>query len=148
MLNRVGIYKRFKAQYPADRPVDLARLLGVKPQAVLQWKDGKRQVPWHRLKAVSDEQGVCWDWLLEGKEPKYHPHGKTIPCTPFDRHSINQRFLSLFPGLSQGKLAKELGVKQMSVYRWRHDISQVPWERLRYAVDSKGVTWEWLIGGG
>jgi DNA-binding transcriptional regulator YdaS (Cro superfamily) len=147
MFDRIGIYERFKGQYPAARPIDLARLLSVRPQAVLQWKDGKRQVPWRRLKVIIDEQGICWDWLLEGKAPKYHRHGNKPASHEFDRHGINMRFLSLFPDMSQAKVAKELGVKQMSVYRWYHSISQVPWERLKYAVDTKGVTWEWLIEG-
>ncbi len=104
-------------------------------------------VPWHRLKTLVDEQGLSWDWLIEGKEPKYRRRSKSEEGQPFDRHGINQRFLSLFPGLSNAKLGKELGVRDTTVFKWRHDMEQIPWERLRYAVDTKGVTWDWLLEG-
>ncbi len=147
MLDKRGIYQRFIEFYPSKTPYELAMRLGIDHSLAYQWQEGKCPVSWRRLKALADEEGVCWDWLIEGKKPKYRPPGKKTFCQPFDRHGINKRFLSLFPGLSQGKLAKELGVKQMSVYRWCHDISQVPWERLKYAVDFKEVTWEWLLEG-
>lgn len=49
--------------------------------------------------------------------------------------------------MSQKTLGDLLGISQMTVYRWHHNISQIPWERLKYAVDNKGVGWEWLIEG-
>ena len=147
MLDKNGIYLRFIEYYPSETPYELAKLFKIDPAATYQWKEGKRPVPWHRLKTLVDEEGISWDWLLEGKKPKYHRQGKNAICRSLDRHAINQRFLSLFPGMSQAKLAGELGVKQMSVYRWCHDLAQVPWERLKHAVDTKGVTWEWLIEG-
>ncbi len=147
MLDKQRIYQRFTAFYSVKTPYELAMKLGISHSMTYQWRDGTSPVPWRRLKALVDEQGVSWDWLLEGREPKYRPRGGNTKCRPFNRHAINKRFFSLFPGLSQGKLAKELGIKQVSVYRWVHDVSQVPWERLKYAVDIKGVTWEWLIEG-
>ena len=147
MLDRKGIYERVMTQYSVTRPVDLARKLGVKPQVVLQWKEGVRQVPWHRLKVLVDAQGLCWDWLIEGKEPKHQIRTAKEPEQPFDRHGINERFLSLFPDCSNAKLGKELGVRDTTVFKWRHDMEQVAWERLKHAVDTKGVTWEWLLEG-
>ena len=147
MLDKQKIYQRFITFYQVETLYELATKLGVNHSVTYQWRDGTSPVPWRRLKALVDEQGVSWDWLLEGREPKYRPHGENTKRRSFNRHAINKRFLSLFPGLSQGKLAKELGVKQVSVYRWVHDVAQVPWERLKYAVDSKGVTWEWLLEG-
>ena len=147
MFNRIGIYERFASCHSFERPTELAEILGVTRQIVNHWKSGFRPIPWHRLRTLVDEQGISWDWLIEGKRPKHHRHGKDTACRPFDRHAINHRFLSLFPDMSQAGLARELGVKQMSVYRWCHDKAQVPWERLKYAVDTKGATWEWLIEG-
>lgn len=147
MFDRKGIYERVMAQYSVVRPVELARKLGIRPQVVLQWKEGVRQVPWLRLKALVDDQGLSWDWLIEGKEPKYRRHANKEAGQPFDRHGINQRFLSLFPDYSNAKLGKELGVNGTTVFKWRHDMEQVAWERLKYAVDTKGVTWEWIIEG-
>ncbi len=147
MLDRKGIYERVMTQYSVTRPVDLARKLGVKPQVVLQWKDGVRQVPWHRLKVLVDAQCLSWNWLIDGKEPKYRNPIKEESGHPFDRHGINQRFLSLFSDYSNAKLGKELGVRDTTVFKWRHDMEQVSWERLKYAIDSKGVTWDWLIEG-
>ena len=99
------------------------------------------------MKKLIDEQGLSWDWLLEGKEPKHNHRAKKAAEQAFDRHAINQRFLSLYPDVSQVKLGKILGINEKMVFRWRHDMAQVSWERLKHEVDTKGVTWEWLIEG-
>jgi hypothetical protein len=98
-------------------------------------------------KKLVDEHDLSWDWLIEEREPKSRKRRKNEVCAPLDRHDINQRFLSLFPGKSQAKVAEELGIKQTTVFKWHRDMSQVPWERLKYAVDNKRVTWEWLLEG-
>ena len=147
MFDKQGIFKRFAACYPADTIAELARTIGVHHSTVFQWRSGKNPIPWLRLKTLVDEQGISWDWLIDGVEPQRHSHTKNTFPRPLDRHAINQRFLSLFPGMSQAKVAKELGINQTTVFKWEHSISQVPWERLRYAVSTKGVTWEWLLEG-
>lgn len=147
MFDRKGIYKRVMAQYSVVRPVELARRLGIKPQVVLQWKDGIRQVPWLRLKALVDEHDLSWDWLLEGREPEHWHHAKKTTGKTFDRKGINDRFLSLYPDCSQNKLGKVLRVNGTTIFKWRNYLSQVPWKRLKHAVDTKGVTWDWLIEG-
>ncbi len=93
------------------------------------------------------EHGLSWDWLIEGREPKHQRRTAEKAEQPFDRHGINQRFLSLLPNCSNAKLGKELGVRDTTIFKWRHDMEQVAWERLKYAVDTKGVTWEWLLEG-
>ena len=147
MFDKQGIFKRFAECYPVDTIAELARSIGVHHSTVFQWRSVKNPIPWARLKALVDEQRISWDWLIDGAEPKHHKHNKNISSRPLDRHAINQRFLSLFPGMSQAKVAKELGINQTTVFKWEHGISQVPWERLRHAVSAKGVTWEWLIEG-
>ena len=147
MIDKSGIYKRFMECYPDETPYSLAAKFGIHHSLTYQWREGKTPIPWHRLKALVDEQNLSWDWLIVGREPKHRSHSKREEGQPLDRHGINQRFLSLFPGLSNAKLGKELGVRDTTIFKWRHDMEQVPWERLKYAVDAKGVTWEWLIEG-
>ena len=147
MFDRRGIYNRFASCYSTDKPTELARLLGLKQPTVQEWKSGKNAIPWQRLKKVVYEHGLSWDWLIEGKEPKHSHRTAKGAEQPFDRHGINQRFLSLFPDCSNAKLGKELGVRDTTVFKWRHDMEQVAWERLKYAVDAQDVTWEWLLEG-
>lgn len=147
MLDRIGIYQRFALRCGAKTPSALARAMGVTQQTTSQWSLGQRQVPWKRLKEVIDIQGLSWNWMLEGKEPKQSGRGKRKKGKAFDSHAINQRFLSLFPDLSNAKLGKRFGVSPMTVFRWHHDMCQVPWDKLKYAVDNMNVTWEWLLEG-
>ena len=147
MLDREGIYTRFADCHDAVRSAQLAKIYGVTRQTANSWKHGTNPIPWEYLKSLVDTQGLSWDWLIEGKEPKHCRRREDNASQPLDRHGINQRFLSLFSGISQGKLAKEFGINQTTVFKWEHDMSQVPWERLKYAVDNKGATWEWLLEG-
>ncbi len=145
MIDRLGIYQRFAKCYKSKSPYELAIKLGIKSPDVYQWKDGQRPIPWDKLKDLLDEQQLRWDWLIEGKGPKNYQR-KSEKSEPLDRHAINQRFLSLFPNMSHAKIGKELGVNPGTISKWRRDL-EVPWERLKYAVDNKGVTWEWLLEG-
>ena len=146
MFDRVEIYDRFAECYLATY-AELAAILGIARQTAHNWKVGRYPLPWTRLKTLVDDQCLSWDWLLEGKGPKHRRRSKRQSHQPFDRHAINQRFLSLFSELSQAKLGKELGVNGTTVFKWRHAMEQVSWERLKDAVDVKGVTWEWIIEG-
>ena len=147
MFDRQGIYQRFSDCHLARTPVQLAKKLGLRHASVFRWRSGEKPIPWKWLKTLVDDQGVTWDWLLEGKEPKYRNPIEKNTERSFDRHGINQRFLSLFPDHSNAKLGNELGVRDTTVFKWRHDMEQVAWERLKHAVDTKGVTWEWLLEG-
>ncbi len=147
MLDRTGITKRFLSCFPEKAPTDLAEFFNVTPATVFQWLSGVRDVPWNRIKEVADVQAISWDWFIEGHEPKNAKRKPVRKARPFDWPAINQRFLSLFPDLSQKKLGILVEVSQVSVYRWHHSKSNVPWEKLKYAVDTQGVTWEWLLEG-
>lgn len=146
MLDRRDINTRFFECFPEDTRYALAKIFGVHTSLTYRWKNGEVPVPWHCLKWLVDAHRLSWDWLIDGKEPKHRKRLKGEVLQPLDRHAINQRFLSLFPGMSQAEIGEELGgINPGTVYKWRHDVAQVPWERLKYAVDNKGVTWEWLL---
>lgn len=147
MLDRQEIARRFFECYPTKTRYALAKNFGVHLSITYKWHEGLAPVPWHRIKDLVDEQGISWDWIIDGKEPKYRQRQNNEKPHPLDRNAINQRFLLLFPNMSQAQIGKEIGVNPGTVYKWRHNISQVPWERLKYAVINKGVTWDWLIEG-
>lgn len=89
--------------------------------------------------------------MLEGRGEKHHPLKKPIrrrsksPKFPIDE--INSRFLSLFEGQKQTSIAAKLGVTSAAVSEWKHNLDRVPWEKLKYAVDTFGVRWDWLLDG-
>lgn len=147
MFDRAGIYARFADCHGVVRSAQLANIHNVTRQTANSWKHGRNPIPWEYLKNLVDGQGLSWDWLIEGKEPKHRDFRDGERSNALDVHAINQRFISLFPNMSQAQIGKELGVNPGTVFKWRHGISQVPWERLKYAVDGKEVTWEWLIEG-
>jgi len=147
MSDRQAIYKRFAGCYGAESAVQLAGILGLNRKTVYQWELGTRPVPWKRMKRVIDEQGICWDWLLEGQGPKARPNHDPGKCHPLNRREINQRYLSLFPAASQEEQGKLIGVSQAMVSYWVTATLQVPWDKLKSAVDDKGVTWDWLLEG-
>ncbi|MCD8244788.1 MAG: hypothetical protein LUD38_13555 [Parabacteroides sp.] len=147
MFDRRAIYSRFAEFCGAESAVQLAGILGLNRKTVYQWESGARQVPWKRLKLVVDEQGIRWDWILEGKEPKNRPNHDPSACRPMNRREINQRYLSLFPALPQAELGNLIGVSQAMISYWVNATSQVPWEKLKATVDGKGVTWDWLLEG-
>ena len=147
MFIRQEIFARFASCYPYEKLVDLAAAMETTPQVVDHWKTGRTPIPWGKLKNLVDDKGIRWDWLIEGSGPKLRKRREGEVAQPLDRHGINERFLSLFPGMSQAKIAAELGINQTAAFKWRHDVEQGPWERLKYAVDNKGVTWEWLLEG-
>ena len=147
MLDKVEIYKRFAACQAATTPAQIARIFGVSRPTASRWKSGLNPIPLKYLKQVADKYCVTWDWLMDGKEPQHRQKQKGKECKQLNRHDINNRFLSLFPRMSQAKIAEELEVKQTSVFRWCNDRALIARESLKYAVDNKNVTWEWLIEG-
>lgn len=101
MLDKEGIYKRYIEDYAIPGITELAAYLGIKYQTIHGWKKGKYPIPWSRLKKLIDEKGLCWDWLIDGKEPKHRKRRKNEALKEeLDRHAINQRYLSLFPKMS------------------------------------------------
>ncbi len=147
MFDWVAIYNRFAEVYEAKHSTELARILGVSKQSTHYWKTGKSHVPWRRLKKLVDEKCLSWDWLIEGKEPKLSCIQNTLPSGDFDWTGMSKRFLGLFPDKRQTVIAKQLGVAQETVSKWSRGEKHVPWEKLKYARISYGVSWEWLIQG-
>lgn len=64
-----------------------------------------------------------------------------------DREAIGRRFFSCFQELSPTELSKCFAVTPPTVFQWRSGHRHVPWEKLKYAVDVKGVRWDWLLSG-
>ena len=147
MDDKAGIYKRFAHCHGAKNSAQLAKICGVPPQTSHSWKSGKNPIPIRYLKRLVDKQVISWDWLLEGNEPVISPLRVGKRPKPLSRHGINKRFFGLFSDMSQSEIAEELGITQTSVCRWFNDKATVPWKRLKYAVDTKGTTWEWLLEG-
>ena len=147
MFDRQGIYRRFNESYETETPYELAMKLGINHAIVYQWQKGERPIPWPRLKTLVTEQRLSWDWLIKGVGPKYCHCQKNKRSESFEHHAINERFLSLFPKMSHAEIGKEIGVNPGTISKWRRGISQIPWERLKDAVDKKGVTWHWLLEG-
>lgn len=148
MLKNEDIYKRFAECYSAGNSGELARILGITHQTINQWKSGKKQVPWLRMRTLVRQKLISWDWLLEGKGEMLQQFHTVKPFDDdFHIEGINTRFLSLFTESSQVMLAQRLEVSQVTISKWVHSIQQVPWEKLRYAVDTFHVSWNWLIDG-
>ena len=148
MLNRREIDLRFFECFPDQTCYALAKKFDVHPSLTYQWQAGKAHVPWHRLKSLVDEQGLSWDWLIDGREPKRRKRRNSQMPRELDRRAINERFLSFFPGKSHAEIGRELGgLNPGTIGKWRLHTAQVPWERLKYAVDTLGTTWEWLLEG-
>ena len=97
------------------------------------------------MKTLVNDQNLSWDWLLDGKPPTHSP--ARDKRNSLSTKGINQRFLSLFPGLTQQQLAESLDIRQPVVAAWAGNTLQVSWEKLRYAVMHKNTSWEWLLEG-
>ena len=124
-------------------------MFGVAKGAVTDWAN-KGIVPWRKLKYLSDCQGVSWDWLITGIEPKESLKTAIIPDSSnpeFDHKEITKRFLSLYSGMKQKQIAATLKVTTSTVSNWKKNKKKVGWERLADAVDTFGVRWDWLIDG-
>ena len=65
----------------------------------------------------------------------------------FDRRGIYQRFADCHEAESPVQLAKIIGIDHASVFRWRKGEKPIPWKWLQRIVDSRGVSWDWLIEG-
>ncbi len=75
LLNFKEIGERFFSLYGDYSRDDLAALFGVGPSAISDWRNNRKKVPWDKLVFAVQTKGVTWDWLLEGREPKYRNPG-------------------------------------------------------------------------
>lgn len=149
MLNKMAIGERFFSCYPDLSRSDIGKIYGVCSNTVTGWRI-KGTLSWTKLKYFSDSLAVSWDWILEGVGEKDSAKEARAPKTTrpkFPRAGINRRFLSLFPGMKYIDVAAEMGVTSSTVSEWKKNKSQVPWEKLEYAVNKFGVRWDWLIDG-
>lgn len=60
---------------------------------------------------------------------------------------IANRFFTLFSVKNQTALAEQLGVSTSAITDWKKGRSAIPWSKLIKAVESTGVTWDWLLTG-
>ena len=150
MFNTKEINTRFLSCFPGKKRYELATLFGVSRSFVSQWVIGAKQVPWDTLKQLVDAEQISWNWLLEGIEPKFRPVGLApfeSGLGSFETPGINGRFLDLFLDMNQKELAAHLGVTQPLISSWKRLEAQVPWDTLKQVVDSKRISWEWLLEG-
>jgi Predicted transcriptional regulators len=72
MLNWTEIVDRLFLLYDVSTQTALSDRIGVKQTLISRWtKDPSRRPSWETLEKVVQDKGVTWDWLLEGREPKY-----------------------------------------------------------------------------
>ena len=75
MLKWQEIIFRIYELYDVKTQISLAESLGVTRGLVSRWHmkdESKRRTPtWDTMAKIVEEKGVTWDWLLEGREPKY-----------------------------------------------------------------------------
>ena len=74
-MNWDEIIRRIFELYDSPRKNKLAATLHLDKSMISKWTtddpETKRHPTWDTLKKIVDEKGVTWDWLLEGREPKY-----------------------------------------------------------------------------
>jgi transcriptional regulator with XRE-family HTH domain len=75
MLKWQEIIVRIYELYGVKTQISLAKCLGVTRSLVSRWHledpDARRIPTWETMAKVVQDKGVTWDWLLEGREPKY-----------------------------------------------------------------------------
>jgi len=71
MLDRKSTAERFFSLHNSLNQKELSVKYGISQPGVNDWKSGKRPIPMKKLFLAVQEFGVTWDWLLEGREPKY-----------------------------------------------------------------------------
>lgn len=63
----------------------------------------------------------------------------------FNKKRINDNFFSLFKEKSRAELSSLLGVSQGNLSEWANGKKQVPWDKLAYAIELSGRTWDWML---
>lgn len=65
----------------------------------------------------------------------------------FEIKAVNVRFFSCFPEMNQREIAEHIKVRPPTVSQWQSGEKPVSWNKLRFLVDSQGVSWDWLLDG-
>ena len=79
-----AVNARFFSCFPNMKQKEIAKLLKVRQPTASQWQTGLHPVSWNKLRFLVDSQGICWDWLLDGIEPKFRsetPWNKDNHCS-------------------------------------------------------------------
>ncbi len=71
LLNFNEISKRFFSLFSNLDRSGLAGTFEVTPSSISEWRNNKKKIPWDKLIYAVQAKNVTWDWLLEGREPKY-----------------------------------------------------------------------------
>ena len=92
MLNWNEIISRIFEIYDCPVKYRLAEMLGVNKSVVSQWTTTNqklwRKPTWEVLVKVVNDKGVTWDWLLEGREPKFREPTISSGSDEDDRNSV------------------------------------------------------------
>lgn len=68
---------RLFSVYDVRTQTELGKCLGVSQDLISNWKRGKALPTLEMLAKVVEDKGLTWDWLLEGREPKYREPDST-----------------------------------------------------------------------
>ncbi len=71
MLDWNEIADRFFSLNPDKQQSEIAEQFQVRQVSVSRWKNHIEKVPMRVLEQTVDADGITWDWLFEGLEPKY-----------------------------------------------------------------------------
>ncbi len=71
MFDKKAINERFFSFFAGRKQAELMALFAVKQATISQWQNHRKQVPWEKLQYLVEKERITWDWLLEGREPKY-----------------------------------------------------------------------------
>ncbi len=102
------------------------------------------------LKYLSDTQTISWDWLIDEFGSKFSSKQPTVfdvDHSEFNDAEINERFLSLFNGMTHSDIARALEITPQAVYAWAKAVRRVSWHHLDFAVTHFNVRWDWLLDG-
>lgn len=97
MFDNKGIAERYFSLFPHKNQIELAEKFKVTPTTVSEWAKGKKQIPWRRLEAATNDFNVSWDWLLLGKKTQV---GQNTPLSGdlIDYMAINRDFQRILSG--------------------------------------------------
>jgi hypothetical protein len=71
MVNWNEIADRFFSFYSGKPQSALIQLFQTTQAQVSKWKSYREKIPFKVLEKFVEGEGVTWDWILEGCEPKY-----------------------------------------------------------------------------
>lgn len=70
-FDRAGINTRFLSCFQGVTQNDVAERLGINRSFISAWRTNRKQVPWETLQYAVVHESLSWEWLIEGRDPKY-----------------------------------------------------------------------------